>query len=54
MSLMNEELEAICNRLADGIASEVDEQQLGELLRQSPESRRAYRKFIISRALSSG
>ncbi len=46
MSTFDAELEAVFNRLVDGIASEADEQQLGELLRASPEARRAYREFM--------
>jgi len=40
------DLEGLFNRLADGIASEADEQLLGELLRASPETRRAYQEFM--------
>lgn len=46
MSASDTELEAIFNRLVDGIASEADERQLGELLRASPEARRAYWAFM--------
>ena len=33
MNTIDADLEALFNRLVDGIASEADEQQLGELLR---------------------
>ncbi|QDU96590.1 FecR domain-containing protein [Lignipirellula cremea] len=46
MNPLHSDLEALFNRVADGIASEVDEQQLGELLRSSPEARFAYRQFM--------
>ncbi len=46
MNTSDGNLEALLNRLVDGIASEADEQQLGELLRSSPEARRAYREFM--------
>lgn len=44
--LVDADLEALLNRIADGLASEADEQHLGELLRASPETRRAYRQFM--------
>ncbi len=47
----NYDLEGLFNRLADGLASEADERTLTELLRSSPEVRRAYREFM---ALHSG
>jgi ferric-dicitrate binding protein FerR (iron transport regulator) len=46
MNSTKAELEALLNRLADGIASEADEQGLGELLRSGPEARKAYREFM--------
>jgi ferric-dicitrate binding protein FerR (iron transport regulator) len=46
MNSINADLEALFNRLVDGIASEADEQQLGELLRSGPQVRRAYREFV--------
>ncbi len=46
MNTIDADLEALFNRLVDGIASEADEQHLGELLRSSPEARRAYREFV--------
>ena len=46
MNWTKEELEALFNRCADGIASEADEQQLGDLLRSNPETRRAFREFM--------
>ncbi|MEI6541681.1 MAG: hypothetical protein WCO86_19480, partial [Planctomycetota bacterium] len=46
MSWTDEELEALLNRCADGIASEADEQQLGDLLRSNPEARRTFREFM--------
>jgi ferric-dicitrate binding protein FerR (iron transport regulator) len=46
MNTIDAHLEALFNRLVDGIASEADEQQLGGLLRSNPEARRAYREFM--------
>ncbi len=46
MSPIDTDLDALFNRLADGIASEADEQRLGEVLRTSPAARRAYREFM--------
>lgn len=46
MNTIDADLEALLNRLVDGNASEADEQQLGEVLRSSPEARRAYREFM--------
>jgi ferric-dicitrate binding protein FerR (iron transport regulator) len=46
MNTIDADLEALFNRLVDGIASEADEQQLGELLRSGPQARRAYREFM--------
>ncbi|QDU26598.1 FecR protein [Anatilimnocola aggregata] len=46
MNTIDGDLEALFNRLVDGIASEADEKQLGELLRSRPEVRRAYREFM--------
>jgi len=46
MTPIDTDLDALFNRLADGIASEADEQHLGEVLRSSPEARRAYREFM--------
>jgi hypothetical protein len=43
---MDADLEALFNRVADGLASEADEQRLGELLRCSAETRRACRQFM--------
>jgi ferric-dicitrate binding protein FerR (iron transport regulator) len=40
------DLEALFNRLADGLTSEEDERRLAELLRSNPEVRRAYREFM--------
>ncbi len=40
------DLEGLFNRLADGIASEADEQLLAEMLRTNPQARRAYREFM--------
>ena len=40
------DLEALFNRLADGIASEADKENLGTLLRSRPQARRAYREFM--------
>ena len=39
------DLEGLFNRLADGIASEADEENLGALLRSRPQARRAYRRI---------
>ena len=46
MKTIDADHEALFNRLVDGIASEADEQQLGELLASSPQARRAYREFM--------
>ena len=46
MNVIDTDLDALFNRLADGIASEADERRLGEMLRTSPEARRAYREFM--------
>lgn len=46
MNTIDANLEALFNRLVDGLASEADEQQLGEVLRSSPPARRAYREFV--------
>lgn len=40
------DLESLFNRIADGLASESDEQQLAQLMRSSAESRRAYLDFM--------
>jgi len=40
------DLEALFNRLADGLSSEEDERRLAELLRSDPGARRAYREFM--------
>lgn len=46
MSAIDNDLEALFNRVADGIASEADEERLGLVLRSSSEARRAYREFM--------
>lgn len=46
MKPFDKELGALFNRLADGIATEADEERLGHVLRSDPESRRAYREFM--------
>ena len=46
MNTADGELEALFNRLADGIHSQADEKRLAELLRTGPEARRAYREFM--------
>jgi hypothetical protein len=46
MNSINPDLEALFNRLADGLASEADEDRLSELLHSSPEVRLAYRQFM--------
>ncbi|MSQ96924.1 MAG: hypothetical protein EXR98_20545 [Gemmataceae bacterium] len=46
MSAIDTDLEALFNRLADGIASEADEERLGQVLRSSAEARQAYRQFM--------
>jgi len=40
------DLEALFNRIADGLSSEEDERRLAELLRSDQEARRAYREFV--------
>lgn len=44
--MTNNELEALFNRLADGLASAEDERRLGEVLRADSSARRAYREFM--------
>ncbi len=46
MILIDADLEAIFNHVADGIATEAEERRLGELLRTSLETRRAYGDFM--------
>ena len=46
MNSIDTELETLFNRFADGIASDADEQRLGELLRSSAQARQAYREFM--------
>jgi len=46
MSAIDADLEALFNRFADGIASEADEERLGQVLRSSAEARQAYRQFM--------
>ena len=46
MSAIDVDLEALFNRFADGIASEADEERLGQVLRSSAEARQAYRQFM--------
>ncbi|GDY22890.1 hypothetical protein LBMAG56_42370 [Verrucomicrobiota bacterium] len=46
MNLPDPKLEAVLNRLADGIATDADEQQLGEWLRSGPGARKMYREFM--------
>lgn len=46
MARENTELEAILNRLVDGLADEADERRLGELLRATAEARQTYREFM--------
>lgn len=46
MSSIDIDLDALFNRLADGIASEADEQHLSEVLRSGSEARRKYRDFM--------
>ena len=50
MNWTDTELEAILNRLADGIGSEADEGRLHEMLRSSVEARQAYREFVTLHA----
>jgi ferric-dicitrate binding protein FerR (iron transport regulator) len=40
------DLEALFNRIADGLSAEEDERCLAELLRSDPAARRAYREFM--------
>jgi ferric-dicitrate binding protein FerR (iron transport regulator) len=42
----NAEMEALFNRIADGIATDADEERLAQVLRSSAEARRAYRQFM--------
>lgn len=46
MNPIDADLESLFNRVADGIASESDEQLLGQVLRSGPDARRAYREFM--------
>jgi ferric-dicitrate binding protein FerR (iron transport regulator) len=46
MSASDAELEALFNRIADGIASDADQERLAQMLRSSPEARQAYRQFM--------
>ena len=46
MNPIDPNLEAILNRLADGIATDADKQRLGEWLRSGPEARKVYREFM--------
>ncbi len=46
MSAIDADLEALFNRFADGIASEADEERLGQVLRSSAEARKAYRQVM--------
>ena len=46
MILIDADLEAMFSHVADGIATEAEVRRLGELLRASLETRRAYRDFI--------
>jgi hypothetical protein len=46
MNAIDADLEALFNRFADGIASEADEERLGQVLRSSAEARQAYRQFM--------
>lgn len=46
MSPIDEDLEDLFNRFADGIASKADEERLGQVLRSSAEARQAYRQFM--------
>jgi hypothetical protein len=46
MSEENDELELLCNRLADGLASEADAERLRALLREGPRVRRRFREFL--------
>ncbi len=50
MNPIDADIEDLFNRLADGLASEADEQRLGELLRSSPQARQAYRRFMALHA----
>ncbi|MBM3997426.1 MAG: hypothetical protein FJ303_25265 [Planctomycetes bacterium] len=46
MSAIDADLEALFNRFADGVATEADEERLGQVLRSSAEARQAYRQFM--------
>ena len=46
MILTDADLEAMFNHVADGIATQAEERRLGELLRTSLETRRAYGDFM--------
>lgn len=46
MKTADADLEGLFNRLADGLASDADEDALARLLRGSAEARRAYREFM--------
>lgn len=50
MNPIDADIDELFNRLADGLASEADEQRLGELLRSSPQTRQAYREFMALHA----
>lgn len=47
---MDADMDELFNRLADGLASEADEQRLGDLLRSNPQARQAYRQFMALHA----
>ena len=46
MILIDADLEAMFNHVADGISTEAEERRLGELLCASLETRRVYRDFM--------
>ncbi|MSQ96925.1 MAG: hypothetical protein EXR98_20550 [Gemmataceae bacterium] len=46
MILIDADIEAMFNHVADGIATEAEDRRLGELLRASLETRCAYREFM--------
>ena len=46
MNSITPEIQALLNRLADGLGSEEDEKHLGEWLRSGPQARKHFRDFM--------
>ena len=46
MSVSDRDIEAVLNRIVDGIASDEDKQILGDWLRSGPDARKQYRQFM--------